>query len=160
LNAVPVITLQPSNCTVTAGQAAQFNVTATGTAPLFYQWRTNGIAVALTTNAWYSTAITSTNDNGRSFVVMVTNVAGCVTSAPPAVLTVKRPLCFQSAATEASGFGMNFLTDTGTVYDVFWRTNLLLGGWQLYTNLNGSGSNAHVCFTNTLPQAFFQIKTE
>ncbi len=35
----PSITTQPANATVTAGQTATFGVTASGTAPLTYQWR-------------------------------------------------------------------------------------------------------------------------
>ena len=42
----PVITSQPANATVTEGNTAQFSVTATGTAPLTYQWRRNGAAIA------------------------------------------------------------------------------------------------------------------
>ena len=34
----PSITAQPSSVTITAGQTATFSVTATGTAPLSYQW--------------------------------------------------------------------------------------------------------------------------
>src|SRR5205814_2229142 len=37
----PTITTQPASQTVTAGQRAAFTVTATGTAPLSYQWQTN-----------------------------------------------------------------------------------------------------------------------
>ena len=40
----PAITQQPASVTVTAGQAAAFSVTATGTAPLTYQWFMNGTA--------------------------------------------------------------------------------------------------------------------
>src|SRR5919109_384593 len=35
----PTITKEPANQTVTAGQTAAFTVTATGTAPLGYQWQ-------------------------------------------------------------------------------------------------------------------------
>lgn len=38
----PSITTQPANQTITAGQTATFSVTATGTAPLSYQWQKNG----------------------------------------------------------------------------------------------------------------------
>src|SRR5205085_12409204 len=37
----PTITTQPANQTVTVGQTAAFNVVATGTAPLSYQWQKN-----------------------------------------------------------------------------------------------------------------------
>src|SRR6202047_4642114 len=38
----PAITLQPMAQSVTAGQAATFSVAATGTAPMTYQWSSNG----------------------------------------------------------------------------------------------------------------------
>src|SRR5438132_9665813 len=38
----PMITNQPQSQTVVVGQNASFSVTATGTAPLSYQWRFNG----------------------------------------------------------------------------------------------------------------------
>lgn len=45
LHAAPVITVQPSNSQLAAGANASFTVTATGTGPLFYQWRFNGVAI-------------------------------------------------------------------------------------------------------------------
>src|SRR5205823_9178665 len=41
----PTITRQPASQTVTTGQRATFTVTATGTAPLSYQWQKNGTAI-------------------------------------------------------------------------------------------------------------------
>ena len=45
------ITAQPQSQTVPTGGAAQFTVTATGAAPMTYQWRFNGTPVAGATNA-------------------------------------------------------------------------------------------------------------
>src|SRR6266446_5072713 len=42
----PSITAQPASQTVTAGQTATFSVTASGTAPLTYQWKKNGAVVS------------------------------------------------------------------------------------------------------------------
>src|SRR5205807_519983 len=42
----PTITTQPVSPTVTAGQTASFSVVASGTAPLSYQWKKNGTAIA------------------------------------------------------------------------------------------------------------------
>lgn len=42
----PAITSQPAGATRTVGQTATFQVTATGTAPLAYQWRRNGTNLA------------------------------------------------------------------------------------------------------------------
>ncbi|MFA5344584.1 MAG: hypothetical protein WC381_11575, partial [Kiritimatiellia bacterium] len=83
----PVITVQPANKTVTAGQAAAFSVTATGLAPLKYQWRRNGANIAAATNSSYTTPATVSGDNGAAFSVVVSNSFGSVVSAN-ATLTV------------------------------------------------------------------------
>ena len=83
----PTITAQPVNQTVTAGQTASFSVTATGTAPLSYQWQKNGVNIAGATSASYTTPATTTTDNGSTFGAVVSNTAGSVTSAA-ATLTV------------------------------------------------------------------------
>jgi hypothetical protein len=50
----PSITTQPSNVTVTAPNAANFSVVATGDAPLSYQWRRNGVDIAGATSSSYT----------------------------------------------------------------------------------------------------------
>src|SRR5258707_985286 len=83
----PTITTQPANQTVTTGQTATFSVAATGSAPLSYQWNKNGAAIAGATSSRYTTAATTSSDNGFSFAVAVSNSAGKVTS-NAATLTV------------------------------------------------------------------------
>jgi hypothetical protein len=85
--AAPAITTQPSNMTVTAGQTATFSVVASGTAPLTYQWRKNSANIAGATGSSYTTAATTSADNGAKFDVVVSNSAGNITSAQ-ATLTV------------------------------------------------------------------------
>ena len=69
----PSITTQPANKTVTAGQTATFSVTATGTAPLTYQWKKNGATISGAASASYTTPATAASDNGTQFTVTVTN---------------------------------------------------------------------------------------
>jgi hypothetical protein len=83
----PSITTQPANQSVQAGQSATFSVVATGTAPLSYQWRRNGAAIAGATSATYHTPATSSADNGAVYSVVVSNAAGSLTSGN-ATLTV------------------------------------------------------------------------
>src|SRR5437588_661426 len=83
----PTITTQPANQTVTVGQTATFTVVATGTTPLGYQWQKNGTAIRGATSASYTTPATTSTDNGAQFRVVVSNVAGNVTS-NAATLTV------------------------------------------------------------------------
>ena len=83
----PTISAAPANVTVTVGQTATFSVTATGTAPLSYQWQKNSANIAGATSAGYTTPATSSADNGAKFDVVVSNSAGSVTSSA-ATLTV------------------------------------------------------------------------
>jgi len=83
----PAITGQPQSVAVNAGQTAQFTVTATGTAPLTYQWQKNGAPISGATTASYTTPITTSTDNGSTFTVVVTNSVASTTS-NPATLTV------------------------------------------------------------------------
>lgn len=75
------------NVTVTAGQTATFSVSASGTAPLSYQWRKNTTNISGATAASYTTPATTAPDNGAKFDVVVSNGAGSATS-NQAILTV------------------------------------------------------------------------
>lgn len=110
----PSITVQPQNTTVIVGQTASFTVTATGTAPLAYQWRRSGSAIAGATAASYTTAATSDADNGAAFSVIVANPAGTVASSN-AILTVSPASTSSlsiSTATLSGGFVQSAYTDT------------------------------------------------
>src|SRR5208282_867888 len=72
----PSITVQPESQSVVVGSTATFSVQATGTAPLTYQWYGNGTAITGATSASYTTPATVSGNNGETFDVTVTNVAG------------------------------------------------------------------------------------
>jgi hypothetical protein len=72
---------------VSVGQTVTFNVVATGSAPLQYQWQKNGTAIAGAIGSSYTTAAAVSGDNGSSFTVVVTSATGSMTS-NAATLTV------------------------------------------------------------------------
>jgi Immunoglobulin I-set domain len=76
----PTITTQPTNASVTVGQTATFSVTATGSAPLSYQWMQGSTAISGATSASYATPATIAANSGEQFQVQVSNTAGSVTS--------------------------------------------------------------------------------
>jgi hypothetical protein len=86
----PAITGQPASISVNAGQTATFSVAATGTGPLAYQWRRNGVDIAGATAATYTVPAAVMGDTGASYTAVITNGAGSVTSAA-AILTVSLP---------------------------------------------------------------------
>lgn len=84
----PAISVQPQNFTNVVGFNATFSVTATGTAPLRYQWYFNtNTPLAGKTNATLAFAIASTNDAGN-YSVIITNSAGSVTSSVASLVVV------------------------------------------------------------------------
>jgi hypothetical protein len=89
VNVPPTLTAQPQNQTATQGQGATFSVTASGTAPLSYQWYCNSSALPGATSSTLTLGNVQTNNAG-SYTVVVTNVAGSTTSSA-ATLTVNVP---------------------------------------------------------------------
>jgi hypothetical protein len=93
----PIITLQPSNQTVTVGGTAQFAVSAIGSEPLSYQWQKND--ANLNDGGHYSGVTTSTltitgadaGDAGN-YRCVVTNVYGG-TNSLSATLTIDLNVC-------------------------------------------------------------------
>jgi subtilisin-like proprotein convertase family protein len=91
-NTAPAITSQPSGQTVAVGGNAAFHVTATGPAPLSYQWQFN--AGNLTDGSGISGSASSalmltgvTHSEAGTYQVIVSNSGGSVTSSP-AILIV------------------------------------------------------------------------
>jgi hypothetical protein len=116
----PAITTQPANQSVTVGQTATFIVTATGTAPLSYQWQKNSTNITGATAASYTTPATATTDNGAKFDVIVSNTAGSQTSTM-ATLTVNTAAVAPTITTQPSNQTVNVgqtatfsVTATGT----------------------------------------------
>jgi hypothetical protein len=89
-NGPPTITGQPSSISVTVGETATFSVTATGAAPLAYQWRRGGAVIPGATGATFTTPAAVIGDSGAKFSVQVSNAADQVTS-DEATLIVYKP---------------------------------------------------------------------
>ena len=83
---IPTITSHPQNRLVGIGAPLRLSVTASGTAPLSYQWYLSGIPLPLQTSAALSIP-SVTLLNGGTYRVRVSNSQGFVDS-DPAVVTV------------------------------------------------------------------------
>lgn len=122
----PVITAQPTNTTVVQGNDTSFTAGITGTAPLNFQWRLNGMAIPGATSNVLTLASVSTND-AANYSVVATNIVGSVTSAvatltvlvPPTILT--QPVDANVTAGNSASFSV---TATGTAPLTYqWRKN-------------------------------------
>ncbi len=81
------ISLPPASQTAGYGQSVTLNVSATGTGPLTYQWKKNGVAIEGANQATLTLSAVSRADEGQ-YSVVVSNEAGSVESTA-ATLTVE-----------------------------------------------------------------------
>ncbi|TXT50725.1 MAG: BNR repeat-containing protein [Limisphaerales bacterium] len=89
VNSAPAIIAHPESVAAVAGDTVAFSVTATGTAPLAYQWRLNGTNVPGAISATL-TLPSAQVTNAGTYSVVVSNLLGSVTSSN-ATLTVDSP---------------------------------------------------------------------
>ena len=161
---LPVITQQPVSQTNLAGSNVTFIAGVTGSTPLAFQWRTNGVNLVnggnfsgANTNVLTLTAITP--GNSGNYTLVVTNAYGSVTSSV-ATLTVTLPAAIASSSlTNRSGqCGQNTntfaITTSGTApLAIQWSLNGMpfpgatSTSFSL-TNLSVSTANVSVTVTN------------
>lgn len=156
----PSIVTQPANKTVTSGQSATFSVTATGTAPLAYQWKKNGSPISGATSTSYTIPATPASDNNAQFTVTVSNSVSSATS-NAATLTVEVPptITTQPASqTVAVGQTARFsvtASGTGTLTYQWNKNGGVIGGANSasYTTPPAAASDNGASFTVTVTGA-------
>jgi len=125
----PVIVKNPLPRSVLVGEAVSFEVTATGTAPLSYQWRKDGVDIEGATSASYSLAAAALSDAG-TYDVVVSNEVDSVTSTP-AALSVSEPVTSDLVPLFAEHF------DSGTTAENKARVDIVDLGWNIHHSFGG-----------------------
>ena len=133
-SSAPTITAQPTSQTVTAGQAATFSVTATGTGTLAYQWYKNSAAIAGATSATYTTPATASTDNGSTFYAIITSSTGKTVTSNTAKLTVNAGNC---AAVPAAPASLTASTTSSSAITLTWSAvtapaNCTISSYSVY----------------------------
>lgn len=154
---VPAISVQPADATAVEGNRASFSVTATGSAPLAYQWRRRGVDISGATSSRYETGTLAVSDDGVVFDVRVSNAAGSVISraarlavspALQAPAFSRQPLSVSVNAGQAATFTA---TATGNPSPAFqWRrngTNIAGATQTSYTITVTSAADSGASFT-------------
>jgi hypothetical protein len=149
---------------VLAGQSTSFSVTASGTAPLSYQWQkvglgnlsNGGVYSGVTSNILTLTGVSLTD--AGNYLVVITNSAGSTNSAN-ASLTVSQPPTLSVGPPNTPNIQLSSATIPGLTYVVQSASNLSPPViWSpLQTNVvPGSGI---LVFTNATanPDQFFRL---
>jgi subtilisin-like proprotein convertase family protein len=150
LGAAPVITSQPRSAAIASGQSATLGVTATGTAPLTYQWYAQSARTVMSpiAGAIASSYNTGALTNTVSYMVRVSSPSGstdsnvAVLSTPP-VITTPNPW---PAATARSAYSL-VLTATNGAPPYQWTAvglppglNLEAASGELFNAPTGAGT--------------------
>ena len=103
-NALSIVT-QPANQVVATGQSAVFTVLTSSAAPVTFQWMKGTAAISGANSFSYTTPVTTADDNGASYGVVVSNGATSATSSSaslsvvaPTIPAIVTPPAAQSAA--------------------------------------------------------------
>ncbi len=147
----PIITVQPTNQTISFGSDFTVSVTANGNPALAYQWRTNGTAIPGATVTDYTITRVQTG-NAVAYDVVITNMIGSVTSSVANVQVII-PLQGFAGKTASNGLSLQLIGAPNYPYILQSATNLTPpvnwqpvltnpadgnGNWQFTdTNLNG-----------------------
>jgi hypothetical protein len=156
--APPTIATAPASQSVAVGSSVTFAVSATGTAPLTYQWLRNGTNLSGARASSYSVINATPSDVG-AYKVIVASLYGGVTSSN-AVLTVFNPrpnilsLQLPSPGAQLTVTGgdpaRNYVLETTSDFD----------SWDFLTNF--PGTNGRVQFTDPAtnsPRRFYRVKS-
>ena len=137
----PTLTAQPQNQSVATGGSVTFAAVANGSAPLFYQWyfHTNQPIIAGTNSTLVLANVQNTN--AGSYLVIVTNSAGSVTSAVAQLTLLQPAVAPQISFVSQSGgiFGFQVAGGSGQNYSVQVSTNLT--DWASVFTTNPASGN-------------------
>ena len=147
----PTITSQPVSQTVTAGSSVSFSVTASGTAPLSYQWSWNASnTLAGATNATLLLTNVQVSQAGN-YAVLVSNSAGSVISSNALLTVITNSGGCVSAPANLVGWWKgegNALDSAGTNNGVA-QGGLTYGTGEVGQGFVFNGTNAYVKVPNS-----------
>ncbi|MEI7935271.1 MAG: immunoglobulin domain-containing protein [Verrucomicrobiota bacterium] len=152
--APPAITSQPQSLTNLVGGTASFNVTATGTAPMSYQWQFKGTNLTDNTriSGASSTCLTISNvlmSDAGNYQVVLTNACGgtnSVVATLTAVEITQQPANLTVCAGTPAIFTVGLSSAAGLTYQ--WQVSQ--DGGSSFTNVSATATNAS--YTNESPQ--------
>jgi len=107
LPASPRIGTPPTDTSVNEGMKAIFSVVATGLPPLTYQWKRNGVAIAVAADAptYTSDPTSAAADDAAEFSVVVTNARGSIESAPARLTVLAAPAIVRGPMSQTVDLG-------------------------------------------------------
>lgn len=117
----PVIASAPASVVAAVGSSATFSISASGSAPLAYQWKRNGSDIAGATSPSYVIAAAALSDTRSRYSVAVRNAAGTAVSNEASLLVtgigVFAGSVEKAGMVNAAGTAARFSAPRGLVFD-------------------------------------------
>ncbi|MCX6924701.1 MAG: hypothetical protein NT154_16030, partial [Verrucomicrobia bacterium] len=141
--AEPTVTSAPQSQMAYAGSTLAFQVSASGAAPLAYQWFLNGNALASATGAGLCLTNLQVSQSGL-YSLVVTNAFGAATSPPVCLTVVVGPpptytVLHHFTGSDGNGPWANLTLSDDTIYGTTVNGGLANSGTVFKVNTNGSG---------------------
>jgi len=124
----PVISSQPRNLSIWEGDTGRFSVSCTGSSPMTFTWYKDGVAIPGATSSEYYWYSSKRSDSGV-YTVVVSNVAGSVTSDPATLEIIPPPVATISLTRQVTtNLGDSFnlwasISPSSGVYTYQWYLN-------------------------------------
>jgi hypothetical protein len=153
----PSITVEPTNQTAAAGAKVNFQVTASGTPPLIYQWFFNGAYLPGERGSMLALTNVQANQMGKYWVT-VTNASGW-SSSSEAWLKVLVPPNISGVTASANNATVSFTSVVGLSYTLQYK-NVWSDPLWISVSLAVTGNGGTVSLTDpnpTTPGRFYRI---
>jgi hypothetical protein len=137
---LPTIGIQPSSQSVMVGSSVSFNVFVSGTAPFRYQWRFNGTDLFNATNSVYAIQAVAATNTG-SYSVVVTNLAGRVTSSNALLTVIIPPMLRLQFSAGYPVLSLNGMLSSN--FSVQYSTNLAVTSWISLLSISNLSVNPY-----------------
>jgi hypothetical protein len=113
VNPLTTISSQPVNASICDSTLLSLSVTASGTAPISYQWRLNGTPISGATSALYSDAIATVAESGLYTVVVSGGCSNVTSSAATVVVSPNTWITAQPVSYTGCALNPTSLSVTG-----------------------------------------------
>lgn len=157
------VTAQPQSQTVLAGANVSFDVTASGTPPLAYQWRKNGTSLTDATNSTLALNNVQIAAEG-GYDVIVSDTSGSATSVVATLLVNVPPSIGNGSsgtppARDSDNFSLSFQSQAGRAYVIEYKDALDAPGWTELRQVTGTGAEMTITdAAATVPMRFYRVR--
>lgn len=170
VNTVPTITYQSPNDSACLGQSKSFNITATGSSPITYQWYFPNIATAISgaTNNFYTINSVASSHSGTYYCKATNTCSSATTSAisftvktAPAITTQSSNLVL--CATQQANFSVT-ATGTAPITYKWYKDNAVISGaigssYQINSVATSDAGNYYCVISNSCGSINSSTKT-